>query len=115
MPDQNPAPAASPPAEEAYALAPSITREIAWVAFTARDFGHVANPREYWLRKAAVFDRIALAEANRHFVVAGTAAPDADATADDTARRLVQHDQVTADGDPRDYVRREYARWITTQ
>ena len=56
-----PEPGPWPTPEEAYALAPSIVREIGWTAQTAADkpFGEDLD-REYWLRKAALLDRIAL-------------------------------------------------------
>ncbi|MDJ0346270.1 hypothetical protein [Streptomyces sp. PH10-H1] len=100
--------------ESAYALAPSITLEITWVARTARDFGQLTSLREYWLRKAAVFDRIALTEHHRSFIVAGSGM-DADTAAEEAARRLVEHDRADAISAPREYVRREYARWSTAQ
>ncbi|MEW2194116.1 hypothetical protein [Streptomyces microflavus] len=122
-----------PTPEAAYALAPSITSEITWVAYTARNFGHLTNPREYWLRKAAVFDRIALTEQQRTFTVAGSATPDADTAAADTARRLLAIDHAAGLGPsgyangpyppdhpdsthhPRGYVRQEYALWANSQ
>ncbi|MFH9215935.1 hypothetical protein [Streptomyces globisporus] len=122
-----------PTPEAAYTLAPSITSEITWVAYTARDFGHLTSPREYWLRKAAVFDRIALTEQQRTFTVAGSATTDADATAADTARRLLAIDHAAGLGpsgyangpyppdhpdsthNPRGYIRQEYALWANSQ
>ncbi|MEU9198713.1 hypothetical protein [Streptomyces sp. NPDC048332] len=103
--------------EAAYATAPSITREITWVSYTARDFSQLTDPREYWLRKAAVFDRIALAEHKRPFVVAGSTDTDESTAllADVNARRLIDHDHVTTTDAPRDYVRNAYARWINEQ
>ncbi|MFJ8194641.1 hypothetical protein ACIQ8D_33560 [Streptomyces sp. NPDC096094] len=50
-----------PAPDTAYALSPSIISEIGWTAARARAHLHgQAIDREYWLRKAAVLDRIAL-------------------------------------------------------
>ncbi|MFB8407946.1 hypothetical protein ACFW64_25780 [Streptomyces albidoflavus] len=63
---------------------------------------YTALGREYYLRKAAVLDRIALG-------------PDADArdtiAAEDAAQQLIAMDRATAPADPRAYVRREYLAW----
>ncbi|MEW1686564.1 hypothetical protein ACIQOF_01760 [Streptomyces sp. NPDC091265] len=115
MPDSQASAPITP--EAAYATAPDITREITWVSYTARDFTQLTDPREYWLRKAAVFDRIALAERQRTFIVAGSSETDAAAAllADVNARRLIDHDRATTTDAPRDYVRNAYARWINEQ
>ncbi|MFB8350258.1 hypothetical protein [Streptomyces niveus] len=65
--------------------------------------------REYWLRKAALLDRVALRceRAGVH----GEASADAEAA----ALYLVDTDRArtpATDADPRGYVRREYACWI---
>ncbi|MFE7411469.1 hypothetical protein [Streptomyces laurentii] len=91
-----------PAPKTAYDQAPSIIREIGWVAQTAADrpFGTEAS-REFWLRKAALLDRIAL---------------DDDKAAEDAtraARQLMDHDGTTVICDPRHYARQQYARWIT--
>ncbi|MCZ4123199.1 hypothetical protein [Streptomyces sp. H39-S7] len=91
----------------AYALAPSIIREITWVFATARNFGRLTDPRQYWLRKAAVFDRIAL---SGQCVVT-----DANAAAEEAAGHLIEHDRAGTTDGLREYVRREYARWSATQ
>ncbi|MER5719709.1 hypothetical protein [Streptomyces sp. NPDC002132] len=90
-----------PEPEQAYADAPSIRSELEWVAHTldtAECF--TALEREYYLRKAAVLDRIALTDG-------------ADLRDDDTAytaaKFLVELDDAHADCDPRDYVRQQYA------
>jgi hypothetical protein len=117
-----------PTPEDAYATAPGITYEIAWTASTARTL--TADPhgddvdREYWLRKAALLDRIAL-EYEADGVPNGT-----DEVAANAARQLIEADQ-DGEGDysgdlywpehpatlahPRGYVRQEYARWANNQ
>ncbi|MCX4434507.1 hypothetical protein [Streptomyces mirabilis] len=121
-------PTAWPTPEDAYATAPGITYEIAWTASTARTA--TENPhrgdvdREYWLRKAALLDRIALeyeAEGVRN---------DTDEVAANAARQLIEADQNgegNYSGDPywpehpatlahpRGYVRQEYAVWAENQ
>ncbi|MGW7610322.1 hypothetical protein ACWGKW_24185 [Streptomyces sp. NPDC054766] len=100
-----------PPAqEEAYALAPSITREIGWTARTAanKPFG-IRLPRDFWLRKAALLDRIALqGEADNFHGVACEAATEA-------AEHLMRLDGTDVICAPRGYVRQEYARWAKNQ
>ncbi|MFJ2566713.1 hypothetical protein ACIO02_27900 [Streptomyces sp. NPDC087568] len=119
--DHRPAPGPWPTPEEVYALAPSIIREIGWTAQTAADKpfgGHLG--REFWLRKAALLDRIALrAEED-------DTPGDAAEVAAEAARRLIEHDR-SGEGDyhgapywpehpattanPRGYVRQEYVHW----
>ncbi|WP_418959135.1 hypothetical protein [Streptomyces tritici] len=120
--DHRPGPQQWPPApEQAYAKAPSIISEIGWTARAVADrpFGGELD-REFWLRKAALLDRIALDDrtAGVH-----TDAPEAALLA---ARRLLAIDR-DGDGDyggtpywpehphaladPRGYVRQEYAHW----
>ncbi|MFF1466841.1 hypothetical protein [Streptomyces mirabilis] len=120
-------PTAWPTPEDAYATAPGITYEVAWTASTART--RTENPhggdvdREYWLRKAALLDRIAL-EYEAEGVRNGT-----DEIAANAARQLIEVDQ-DGEGDyggnpywpehpaalahPRGYVRQEYAHWGKT-
>lgn len=65
--DHRPEPTAWPTSDKAYALAPSIISEIGWTAARARAHLHgQAIDREYWLRKAAVLDRIALSDEQPH-------------------------------------------------
>ncbi|MGW0736329.1 hypothetical protein [Streptomyces sp. NPDC002851] len=123
--DHLPAPAAWPTPEEAYAKAPSIASEIGWVAKTAADKPLSGTlGRDFWLRKAAVLDRIALddAEAGIH--------GDATEVAAKAAERLLAMDRddeiwgggyisegpnlpvhAAAEANPRAYVRQEYAQW----
>ncbi|WP_179200042.1 hypothetical protein [Streptomyces sp. NRRL B-24572] len=99
-----------PTPEQAYAKAPSTISEIGWTARTAaeRPFGSETS-REFWLRKAALLDRIALAD--EHVGEPG----DATEAADRAARRLMDVDDAAVICDPRHYVRQQYARWITHQ
>lgn len=99
-----------PTAEEAYALAPSIISEITWTADQAaiKPFG-TRLPRDFWLRKAAVLDRITLDEAPYGN---GPCAADVAAGA---AERLMDLDDTAVICDPRHYVRQQYAHWIKHQ
>ncbi|THA37118.1 hypothetical protein [Streptomyces sp. A1547] len=112
-----------PVPEAAYATAPSIISEIGWTAGGARDCLHGIQVREFWLRKAALLDRIALTEDDPMGGDAATLAVEA-------ARQLMEIDHAAglgpsgyADGpytpdhldsvrEPRGYVRQEYALWI---
>ncbi|MBW5485728.1 hypothetical protein [Streptomyces bambusae] len=120
-------PSHRPAPETAYAKAPSIISEIGWTARGARDCLHGIQVREFWLRKAALLDRIALDD-ERHRVPG-----DAATLAVEAARRLMELDDAAglgpsdhADGpyapdhpdsirEPRGYVRQEYALWIGKQ
>ncbi|MEV5779898.1 hypothetical protein AB0L42_02600 [Streptomyces sp. NPDC052287] len=108
--DHRPAQEPWPTPEEAYALAPSIISEIGWTARTAADrpFLDVLN-REFWLRKAALLDRIALS--NEADSVTG----DATDLATRAAQRLIELDDTADVSDPRAYVRQQYARWARNQ
>ncbi|MFD6229871.1 hypothetical protein ACFWFZ_23795 [Streptomyces sp. NPDC060232] len=114
-----------PAPEVAYATAPSIISEIGWTASGVRDCLRGLHVREFWLRKAALLDRIALTDKD----------PESDAAilAVEAARRLMAVDDSAgpgpggyADGsyspdhpdsirDPRGYARQEYASWIRRQ
>ncbi|MFV0127784.1 hypothetical protein ACLGI4_08730 [Streptomyces sp. HMX112] len=93
-----------PTPEEAYALAPSIISEIGWTARTAADkpFYDGLN-REFWLRKAALLDRIALSNE------ADSVTSDAADLSTRAAQRLMELDGTAAICDPRHYVRQQYA------
>jgi NTP pyrophosphatase (non-canonical NTP hydrolase) len=117
-----------PTPEDAYATAPDITREIGWTAAAARTVSTHAQDdgvgREYWLRKAALLDRIVLSY-EAEGVPNGS-----DDIAANAARQLIEADRE-GDGDyggdpygledpatlahPRGYVRQEYARWAKNQ
>lgn len=97
-----------PTAEQAYVDAPSILSEIGWTARTvaAREC-FTALDREFYLRKAALLDRIALLDK-----------PDAPGDVTDTAVAaavfLMDMDQPGVICDPRAYVRQQYALSLTT-
>ncbi|MCD9144329.1 hypothetical protein [Streptomyces albireticuli] len=106
----------------AYANAPGITSEIVWVI--RHSIPRLSDDeREFWLRKAAVFDRMALAEAARF--APEVAAPAAEAAVQ-TARQLIEYDiahnglslkaaEIVTAEDCLAYVRDEYAQWIQNQ
>ncbi|WP_404960400.1 hypothetical protein [Streptomyces sp. 147326] len=114
-----------PAPEVAYATAPSIISEIGWTASGVRDCLHGIQVREFWLRKAALLDRIALTDNDPQ--------SDAATLAVEAARRLMAIDDPAglgpsgyADGpytpdhpdsirEPRNYARQEYACWIRHQ
>ncbi|SEC34987.1 hypothetical protein [Streptomyces sp. KS_5] len=95
-----------PTPEEAYAIAPSLVSEIGWTARTAREasFG-TRLPREFWLRKAALLDRIALQDVG----------DDAAEMAEEVAEQLMSLDDAGVICEPRHYVRQQYAHWISNQ
>ncbi|OIJ69223.1 hypothetical protein [Streptomyces mangrovisoli] len=108
--DHRPEPEPLPTPEEAYALAPSIISEIGWTARTAADrpFYDGLN-REFWLRKAALLDRIALSDETDSDL---SGAAD---LATRAALRLIELDGTAAISDPRHYVRQQYAAWAKRQ
>ncbi|MEU5418746.1 hypothetical protein ACH4UT_24485 [Streptomyces sp. NPDC020799] len=108
----------------AYADAPSIIAEICWVAQQAsQSFCEEQPDREFWLRKAAVLDRIAVKGTDMY--VPELAAETVE-TAAQAARRLVEHDatqsglslkgaELVTDQDHREYVRHQYHQWLHAQ
>lgn len=93
----------------AYEHAPQIVQEIGWIA--RQGTGGVAEiGREFWLRKAALVDRIALHEEAEY--TPGIAAS-AVRAAEEAASQLIAEDS-RPDGElgPRAYVRQEYLAWI---
>ncbi|MET9807160.1 hypothetical protein [Streptomyces halstedii] len=94
----------------AYAASPSMVREIGWTAQAAADmpFG-TRMGREFWLRKAALLDRIALSEEVARY------GGDAIGAAELAAARLMDLDDTDAICDPRRYVRQQYALWTNEQ
>ncbi len=108
--DHRPEPEQPPTPEEAYRLAPSINSEIGWTARAATDRPfYDGQHREFWLRKAALLDRIALSD--------GTDSVTSDAAdlAARAAQRLMELDGTAVACDPRHYVRQQYARWAKNQ
>jgi len=112
----------------AYASAPGQVKEIGWVAGEARrrPFG-TGSSREYWLRKAALVDRIALEWETTH---SPEAASDAAQSAADAALQLIEFDELHGQSSGqgtirfsdaivcagyRAYVRKEYLAWISAQ
>ncbi|MEU5985045.1 hypothetical protein [Streptomyces sp. NPDC047434] len=116
-----------PTPEQAYALAPSIVSEIGWTAQRAREALwpiHATDVREFWLRRAALLDRIALDDRTASIHT------DAPELALNAARKLLAVDRdgdgnydgtpygpehPAAIADPRGYVRQEYALWAKNQ
>ncbi|MEO3839890.1 hypothetical protein [Streptomyces sp. B22F1] len=103
--------------DTAYANAPSIAWEISWVLRALRKYplSHGID-REFWLRKAAVLDRIALREET---TLTPDASADAVSAAGRAARQLADYDasfhdlsfrgeELATDEDFRAYVRRQY-------
>ncbi|WP_224298320.1 hypothetical protein [Streptomyces olivaceus] len=110
--DHRPAPEPFPAPEAAYAPAPSILSEMRWVTnavATAECFTEL--DRDYYLRKAALLDRIALMDEPAPPFGDATDAAEAaavfllDTDRDHLADRVVER----ADKDPRGYVRQQYA------
>ncbi|SED08366.1 hypothetical protein [Streptomyces sp. 2133.1] len=100
-----------PPAEKAYAGAPSLVSESKWIAETAANWEDELN-REWYLRHAALLDRIALDIAHLDNQPGATRAAE---EADATAVLLLDLDQAPRDYDPRAYVRQQYALWHAQQ
>ncbi|MFF9027460.1 hypothetical protein [Streptomyces iakyrus] len=103
-----PDPADWPTPEQAYAKAPSIVSEIGWTArtiATAECFTEL--DREFYLRKAALLDRIALMDEPDDLF------SDATETAHAAAVSLMDTDQPGVVCDPRAYVRQQYALLAT--
>ncbi|MEU8715797.1 hypothetical protein [Streptomyces sp. NPDC048663] len=108
--DHRPEPEPWPTPEEAYALAPSIISEIGWTARTAADRPFYDGlHREFWLRKAALLDRIALSDET------DSDTSDAADLATCAALRLIELDDTATISDPRHYVRQQYAAWAKHQ
>lgn len=102
--DHHPTPEDWPTPEQAYANAPSIDSEISWTAHYLADAEcFTALDREFYLRKAALLDRIALLDEP-------DAIGDTAMTADAAALYLLDIDQPGVICNPRAYVRQQYAR-----
>ncbi|MGV9898881.1 hypothetical protein [Streptomyces tendae] len=111
--DHRPDPEPYPAPEAAYAPAPSILNEMRWVTnavATAECFTELE--RDYYLRKAALLDRIALMD--EPAPPFGDATETAEAAAvfllDTDRDHLAGHLAEQADKDPRGYVRQQYAQ-----
>lgn len=120
-----------PRPDVAYADAPRLVAEICWTAEQAANRSPGQRPgREFWLRKAALLDRIALEREVTHSPEEAIVAAEVAAEA---ALRLIEHDEEHGNGcgrsgtgslrlwDPivsagtRAYVRREYLAWRRAQ
>ncbi|MEG3631722.1 hypothetical protein [Streptomyces poriticola] len=103
-----PTPPVWPTPEQAYANAPSINSEIGWTArFLADAECFTELDREFYLRKAALLDRIDLLDEP------GATDGDATETACAAAVFLLDMDQPDVICDPRAYVRQQYALTLT--
>ncbi|MEU9956689.1 hypothetical protein [Streptomyces sp. NPDC050982] len=97
-----------PTPEQSYANAPSILSEIGWTARTLAALECFTElDRNFYLRKAALLDRIALLDE-----------PDTPGDVTGTARAaalfLLDIDQPGVICDPRAYVRQQYVHSLTT-
>jgi len=90
-----------PNAIQAYATAPDLGDEVMWISNT-EDRG-----REWLLRRAALFDRMA------HGLIPGYTASTSNAFA--LASRLMALDGAVVGCNPRAYVRQQYALWATNR
>ncbi|WP_053914676.1 hypothetical protein [Streptomyces sp. TP-A0875] len=94
-----------PTPEQAYADAPSISNEIGWTTETSAHtpIGQGLD-RDYFLRKAAVLDRMALTADGRD-------ADDIALAATEAGHILMRLDDTALTCDPRHYIRHQYAHW----
>ncbi|GAQ58740.1 MazG-like family protein [Streptomyces acidiscabies] len=111
--DHSTGPTPFPDPGTAYANAPDIDDEAAWVAASVADPESCGETgQDYHLRKAALYDRIALADEPHDLF--GEAAETALAVAlmlvDTDRPHLAPHLAEQADDDPRGYVRHQYAQ-----
>ncbi|NBM17503.1 hypothetical protein [Streptomyces sp. GC420] len=107
-----------------YANAPRILAEISWVADQSAARRSASEPgREFWLRKAALLDRIALAETATY---APEVAAKAVSVAEEGALALIEYDEehrglsrraleLVTGADCRTYVREQYGEWSRAQ
>ncbi|WP_172382846.1 hypothetical protein [Streptomyces sp. MNP-20] len=103
-----------PTPKAAYHTAPSIMSELGWISRAAGSAESSTElERDYYLRKAAVLDRMALIEESHDPRPATTDTAEAAALfLLDTDRASLHADVlVHAEDNPRRYVRRAYAAW----
>lgn len=100
-----------PSPDEAYANSPHLVAET--TTLTAASAAPEAElDREWYLRHAALLDRVALhAACFDNKSGADTAAEEAE----ETALTLLNLDQASPDYDPRAYVRQQYALWASSK
>ena len=129
--DSTPAEVGFPTPVLAYAGAPGVVDEIVWVTEQAQILGRGGEAsREYWLRKAALVDRIALARVLTH---SQEEVLDAAEMASNAAVQLIEFDERQGDGPQRPaagsirfsdatvgagyraYVRQQYLAWSRAQ
>ncbi|MFF5666578.1 hypothetical protein ACFY7F_27625 [Streptomyces griseofuscus] len=108
----SPAPGPFPAPETAYALAPNIASEIRWTTRTvATTECFTELDRDYYLRKAALLDRIALLD--DPLLSGGDSTETAIAAAlvllDSDRPHIAPHLADRAEQNPRGYVRHQYA------
>ncbi|MEW1752797.1 hypothetical protein [Streptomyces angustmyceticus] len=108
MADAEPALPQWPTPEQAYLNAPSLTSESEWAQRTANESPEELD-RDWYLRHAALLDRIALREETDG--PAGAATEEAEAT----GIVLQDLDDSWAVCAPRHYVRQQYALWAADQ
>ncbi|MGW1076549.1 hypothetical protein [Streptomyces sp. NPDC002537] len=107
----------------AYAGAPSILMEMSWVISQSAPSAEWEQGREFWLRKAAMLDRMAIKEAAMYVPGVATGIVESAAQA---ARALVEYDvehsglslkgaELITDEDHREYVRHQYHEWLHAQ
>ncbi|WP_329128041.1 hypothetical protein OG727_17325 [Streptomyces caniferus] len=97
-----------PSPDEAYGVAPSITSESEWTRRTADEWADEGLDRDWYLRHAAVLDRIALRDDRDQRTAAAE-------HADAAATILLDLDQAPRSYDARAYVRQQYALWLAQQ
>jgi hypothetical protein len=110
LPPATPTP--DPAAAGAYRLAPPITDEIAWITKEAQNsYPYPDHDGDYYLRKAAALDRIALTDPADM-----DAAEEADAAAwsliDSHPDWTTPYTPLPKSGDPRVIVRHVYRAWL---
>ncbi|MFF4701401.1 hypothetical protein [Streptomyces chattanoogensis] len=96
-----------PTPEQAYIKAPSISSESEWTKRTADEW-HDELDREWYLRHAALLDRMALHDDPEQ---QGAVTEDAEAV----ATGLLDMDRAPRHYDARAYVRQQYALWAAEQ
>ncbi|MFJ5799727.1 hypothetical protein [Streptomyces decoyicus] len=96
-----------PSPDEAYASAPHIDDELDWLNRDANDAYDEDLDRDWYLRNAAVLDRIALDQPTSERACTDEA--------EATAVLLLDLDQAPRGLDARAYVRQQYALWTADQ